>query len=213
MGTAKRIPVKVHRPDAVRAALGTPSRTPPSAPQQDHAVAEPEQRQQRPVTAGEPLDIMAETMDNVPKPAAREEEVDYWRDRALRLQAEMENYRRRQGRLAQDQVDTQRQQLLAAFLEIVDNLERALAVPRNGDHDLSQGLELTHRAAVQLLERQGVEPVQALGQPFDPNWHEAIATVGRDGSGAAAETVVKVLEPGYRLDGRLLRPAKVVVAV
>jgi molecular chaperone GrpE len=64
-----------------------------------------------------------------------------------------------------------------------------------------------------LLQREGVEPIEAKHQHFDPNWHDAVATVGHNGSDAAADTVVEVVEPGYRLGDRLLRPAKVVVAV
>jgi molecular chaperone GrpE len=145
--------------------------------------------------------------------------VDDWRDRAMRLQADMDNFRRRQQRLAQDQNDAERQRLLGAFLQVVDDLERALAAPsapsdglHHGD-GLRHGLELTHRTAMQMLRREGVEPIEARDQPFDPNWHDAVATVGHDGSRAAADTVIEVVEPGYRLGDRLLRPAKVIVAV
>jgi len=141
----------------------------------------------------------------------REGEVD-WRDRALRLQAEMENYRRRQQRLAQDQVEAERERLLRAYLEIVDDLERALAAsPHNGG--VRQGVELTHRAALQRLKKEDVERIDARGQRFDPAWHDAVSTVPGRQMGVAPETVVRVLEPGYRLGDRLLRPARVVVAV
>jgi molecular chaperone GrpE len=148
-----------------------------------------------------------------------EAEVEEWRDRALRLQADMENYRRRQQRLAQDATGTERERLLNAFLGVVDDLERALAAPVSGEEGVGaaesvrRGVELTHRAAVQLLEKEGVEPVEAEQQPFDPNWHEAVATVGRNGHELEPDTVIQVVEPGYRLGDRLLRPAKVVVAV
>jgi molecular chaperone GrpE len=136
-----------------------------------------------------------------------------WRDRALRLQAEMDNYRRRQRRLAQDQIGSEHKRLLRAFLEIVDDLERALAAPVESGQGLRQGVELTHRAARKLIENEGVEQVQAENQPFDPNWHEAVATVSRNGTSVAANTVVQVMESGYRLGDQLLRPAKVIVAV
>ena len=136
-----------------------------------------------------------------------------WRDRALRLQAEMENYRKRQQRLAQEQIEVERERLLTAFLRVIDDLERALEAPGTGDQGLRQGVELTRRAALQALDREGVKPIQALNQPFDPLWHEAVATVGRDGADLPPNTVAKVVAPGYRLGDRLLRPAKVVVAV
>lgn len=140
-------------------------------------------------------------------------EGDEWRERALRLQADMENYRKRQQRLAQDQVKAERQRLLGTFLQVVDDLERALAAHASDARGLRQGVELTHRAAVQMLEKEGVQRVQAEHRPFDPNWHEAVATVGHNGSAMEPNTVVQVLEPGYRLGERLLRPARVVVAV
>jgi molecular chaperone GrpE len=140
-------------------------------------------------------------------------DVDEWHDRALRLQADMANYRKRQQRLAQEQIEAERQRLLGAFLRVVDDLERALAVPAAEAGGLRQGVELTHRAALQLLQKEGVVALEAEGQPFDPNWHEAVATVRSNGRGVEPETVVRVVEPGYRLGERLLRPAKVVVAV
>ncbi len=136
-----------------------------------------------------------------------------WQDRALRLQAEMENYRRRQKRLAQDQIETERERLLKAFVEVIDDLERALASPSGDGGGLREGVQLTYRAALQRLKREGAEQIEAQGQRFDPAWHEAVSTLPSRQLGAAPETVVQVLEPGYRLGDRLLRPARVVVAV
>jgi molecular chaperone GrpE len=151
-------------------------------------------------------------------------ELEEWRERALRLQADMENYRKRQQRVAQEQIGQERNRLLNAFLDVVDDLERALAVPAGDDGlpggessrdggGLRRGVELTHRAAMQLLKKEGVTAIEAEHQPFDPNWHDAVATVPRDGSGLVPGTVIRVVEPGYRLGEQLLRPAKVVVAV
>jgi molecular chaperone GrpE len=127
-----------------------------------------------------------------------------WQERALRLQAEMENFRRRQRRLAEDQIEAEHIRLLQAFVRVVDDLERALAAPSRDSQGLREGVLLTHRAAMNLLKAEGVERMYPEGQPFDPNWHEA---------NAAPDTVVQVVEPGYRMDGRLLRPSKVIVAV
>jgi len=138
-----------------------------------------------------------------------------WRDRALRLQADMDNYRKRQQRLADDKIDAERQRLLRSFLPVVDDLERALAAPPLGgdERGLRDGVQLTHRAALQLLQREGVEPIREQGRPFDPHWHEAVATVDHDRAGVAPNTIAEVLEPGYRQQDQLLRPARVVVAV
>jgi len=151
--------------------------------------------------------------------SALQEELDDWHDRAMRLQADMDNYRKRQQRLAQDQIEAERQRLFGAFLRVVDDLERALtapATPSQGlrhDEGLRRGVELTHRTAMQMLQREGVEPIEARNRRFDPNWHEAVATVGHNGSGAPVDTVIEVVESGYRLGDQLLRPAKVIVAV
>ncbi|MBN1136130.1 MAG: nucleotide exchange factor GrpE [Anaerolineae bacterium] len=144
---------------------------------------------------------------------AEQAESQDWRDRALRLQAEMDNYRKRQQRLAEDRIDAERQRLLRSFLPVVDDLERALAAPPGDGHRLREGVQLTHRAALQLLQREGVEPLREHNQPFDPHWHEAVATVDHARAGVAPNTIVEVLEPGYRQQDQLLRPARVVVAV
>ena len=136
-----------------------------------------------------------------------------WRDRALRLQADMDNYHKRQQRLADDKIDAERQRLLRSFLPVVDDLERALAAPSGDGRGLREGVQLTHRAALQLLQREGVEPIREQGRPFDPHRHEAVATVDHGRAGVAPNTVVEVLEAGYRQQDQLLRPARVVVAV
>jgi molecular chaperone GrpE len=145
------------------------------------------------------------------------DELEEWRERAARLQADMAGFRQRQQRFAQDQIEAERQRLLSSFLGVVDNLERALDAPVEDGPGLRQGVELTRRVALQLLQQEGVERLRAEGQAFDPHWHEAIATRGRNGSTngdhAAPDTVIQVMEPGYRLGERLLRPAKVIVSV
>jgi molecular chaperone GrpE len=139
--------------------------------------------------------------------------MDEWRDRAMRLQADMDNYRRRQRRSAQDGIRIERQRLLRGYLGVVDDLDRALSATAGGDARLRQGIELTRRGALQFLHKEGVEKIEAQDQVFDPAWHDAVATVGRNGLALNHDTVVQVVESGYRLGDQLLRPAKVVVAV
>ncbi|MFC2031367.1 nucleotide exchange factor GrpE [Chloroflexota bacterium] len=194
-------------------------------------------RRSRPASEGRWVENPAPPEQQSPDPAAVEgqqvdtgavqaydsravgEEAEKWRERAVRQQADMENYRRRQQRLAQDRIAEERQRLLGGFLPVVDDLARALeasgmgGAEDQGDEDLRQGLLLIHRSATQMLEKEGVQAVPALGQPFDPNWHDAIATVDSGGTDIVANTVVRVVEPGYRAGDKLLRPAKVVVAV
>jgi molecular chaperone GrpE len=178
----------------------------PEREAQDRESAATQPGDNLPVEAG-PSQVRVETAPG----EGDVQEMD-WRDLALRLQAEMENYRKRQQRLAGDQIRAERERLLAAFLETVDNLERALVAPGDG-HALRQGVQLTRHEALQLLGKEGVEQVEALNRAFDPAWHEAVATVEHRRANVAPETVVQVLQPGYRLGDQLLRPAKVIVAV
>jgi len=191
------IPVKVME-QATTSASGNPEAPETAKAQMDefsYQVVEPE----------------VESPPDQRPPAPAQEES--WRDQALRLQADMDNFRKRQQRLAQDRIEEERQRLLGLFLGVVDDLERALAAPPGDDEALRQGLQLTHRKALQLLRKEGVEPIQAQFQRFDPQWHEAVATVSRDSHNVAPNTVIHVVESGYRLGDRLLRPAKVIVAV
>jgi molecular chaperone GrpE len=142
----------------------------------------------------------------------RWEELEEWRDRALRLQAEMENFRKRQQRLAEERVQANQGRLLRSFLMIADDLERALNVEGGDNESLREGVKLTYRSLDQLLKQEGVEQIEAKGEKFDPTWHEAVATVPHQKAGVDQDTIVEVAQQGYRLDGRLLRPARVVVA-
>ena len=159
-------------------------------------------------------DHATRTTEHAPRDtqALDEESLDAWRDRALRLQAEIENFRKRQQRLAEERILADRERLLRAFLDVADNLERALDADTASVGSLRQGVDLTHQTLMRLLNHEGVEPVLALGQPFDPAWHEAVSTVSHAQAGAEPNTIVEVGQNGYRLGDRLLRPARVIVA-
>jgi len=144
---------------------------------------------------------------------SEEETLDVWRDRALRLQAEIENFRKRQQRLAEERIAADRERLLRSFLYVADDLERALNVDTTHVGSVRQGVDLTYQKIIQLLNQEGVEPIQSVGQPFDPTWHEAVDTVPHQQAGVEPDTIVKVTQKGYRLGDRLLRPARVIVAV
>ncbi len=140
------------------------------------------------------------------------DELEMWRDRAQRLQAEMENFRKRQQRLADERAAADRERLLRAFMDVSDNLERALSAGETDAASLQQGVGLTHQAMARLLRQEGAELVQAQGQPFDPTRHEAVSTIPCQHTETEPDTVVEVLQAGYRIGDRLLRPARVIVA-
>jgi molecular chaperone GrpE len=132
-----------------------------------------------------------------------------WHSLALRLQAEMDNFRKRQSRRVDEAITAERERLLRNVLPIVDNLERALRHDGYGDESLRKGVKLTYRELNRFLESEGAVPIEAVGQPFTPELHEAVATVASLGNSG---TVVEELEKGYILGDKLLRPTRVVVA-
>jgi molecular chaperone GrpE len=143
---------------------------------------------------------------------ALEESLEVWRDRALRLQAERENFRKRQQRLAEERIAEGRERVLRSFLQVADDLERVLNADEVDVKSLRQGVSLTYQTLLRLLAQEGVEPIQAVGQPFDPAWHEAVGTIPYQNAGVEPNTVVELEQEGYRLGDRLLRPARVIVA-
>jgi molecular chaperone GrpE len=138
--------------------------------------------------------------------------TEEWRDRALRLQAEMENFRKRQQRLAEERIAADRERLLRAFLGVADDLERALGADDTDAESLRQGVDMTYHSMMRLMEREGAEPVQAEGQPFDPAFHEAVSTMPHEEADAGPDMMVQMVQAGYQLEDRLLRPARVIVA-
>ncbi|NLE76860.1 MAG: nucleotide exchange factor GrpE [Chloroflexi bacterium] len=145
------------------------------------------------------------------KLAEKEEELASWQDRALRLQAEMDNFRKLQRRIADDQVQTERERLLRAFLRVGDDLERALRAAEADPGAILEGVRLIHQSFMLVLQQHDVLPIDAQGQAFDPNRHEAVTMTPAPAGAEGEPRVAEVLETGYVLGDRLLRPAKVVV--
>jgi molecular chaperone GrpE len=199
-------PLGRRRP-AAEAARPGPEEEPPERPERDPANAVPG------AEAAAEQEVQAQPSRNAgEQEAAGGESLAEWRDRALRLQAEIENFRKRQQRLAEERIREDRERLLRAFLAVSDDLERALGSDSNDAARLREGVELTHHGLMQLLDREGVETIKALGEAFDPELHEGIATVPHQQAGIEPNTVAQVVQTGYRYGDRLLRPARVVVA-
>ncbi len=133
-------------------------------------------------------------------------------DRALRLAAEMENLKKRLEREKADLLQFANENLIKELLPVVDNLELALQHGREAETPAPflEGIELVHQGFLKALARFGVTPLVAVGQPFDPAYHNAVMQQ------AAPEvpdcSVLKELQKGYMMHQRLLRPAMVVVA-
>lgn len=127
---------------------------------------------------------------------------------AQRIQADFENYRKRVARETAAAGERARSGLVRELLPIVDNLERALASAEEGEQHLAQGVRLVHAELIAVLERNGVEQFDPAGDKFDPAEHEALS-VRADGEPGL---VLDVVEKGYRSNGSILRPARVVVS-
>jgi len=130
-------------------------------------------------------------------------------DTLQRLQADFDNYRKRAARDQESLVARAGERIVKELLPILDDLERALeAVESHEEAKLEDGVQLVHRQLEQLLEKEGLALVETDGK-FDPHVHEALLTQPSD---ADEGSVIEVLQKGYRLGDRVLRPARVVVA-
>ena len=154
----------------------------------------------------------AEPTEGVTSVEELRREVEEKQDRLLRALAETENVRRRTQRDREEYVRYANESLLRDLVPVLDNLDRALEAARPGGDatGVVAGVELIQRELLKVLERAGVTRYSALGQPFDPTRHEAIASVVS--ADAAPGTVVRETLPGYQLHNRVLRAALVSVA-
>jgi molecular chaperone GrpE len=131
-------------------------------------------------------------------------------DRLLRLAADFENYKKRAARERQEYVALANERLLAELIPVLDDLERALnAAEQHEEAQLEEGVRLVHRSLAALLAREGVEEIDAAGA-FDPHVHEAL--LAQPSAEAAPGAVLGVVQKGYRIGNRVVRPARVIVA-
>ena len=154
----------------------------------------------------------AEAAERGDEVAELRRQLDDRQDRLLRALAETDNVKRRAQRERDEYTRYANEALIRDILPVLDNLERALEAARSAGNaaNVVEGVELILRELLKVLERAGVTRYSALGQPFDPTRHEAIArVVSPDG---APDTVVRETAPGYLLHGRVLRAALVAVA-
>ena len=141
------------------------------------------------------------------------EQVASAKDQVLRVQAEMQNVRRRAERDVENAHKYALDKFTADLLPVVDNLERALATIDSADEAqkvVSEGLELTLKSFTEVLLRHKIEAIDPAGQPFDADLHQAVSMVPNPD--LEPNTVMDVFQKGYTLNGRLVRPAMVVVS-
>jgi molecular chaperone GrpE len=155
---------------------------------------------------------------NVPEPDAAQvlqdlEQLRDERDRFLtllqRTRADFENYQKRAQRDLEQERRYVHTPLIRDLLPALDNLERALAAVKE-ESPLSKGVAMVHAQLLDTLKRYGITPIEAANQPFDPHFHQAV--MQQPAADQVPNTVLQVLEPGYRYHDRVLRPSKVVVS-
>ena len=177
--------------------------------QQEHRHLQ--QAAEQPEREGEPnsATISAQIEERL---TAEQQKAEECLDLLRRTQADFVNYRRR---MSQEQAEGRiaaQSALLSHLLPVLDDLGRALeaAPPELATHPWAQGLLLVARRLTTLLDQLGVRQVGKPGEPFDPRWHEAITTEAR--ADVPEGTILRVVQPGYALGERVIRPAQVVVA-
>jgi len=131
-------------------------------------------------------------------------------DRILRLQADFENFRRRTAKEKEELAAVITQNMLGDLLPLLDNFERAMAVEQTDGEAFRKGVEMIFTQLKEVLNKNGLEHIEAEGQPFDPNVHQAVMRV--ENPDVSDGTVTQVLQKGYRAKGRVIRPAMVQVA-
>jgi molecular chaperone GrpE len=187
----------------------TPEEEPQGAAEakpQSEAEAEPQTTEVEPATEATGVDeAINEELQTL------QQEISHFRELYLRKLADFDNYRKRQEREMVEFRRYSNAELMRDCLPVLDNLERALAAPGGEGKGLREGVELVLRQFRDILGRHGLSEVDPIDQPFDPTLHEAIQRY--EVAGVEEATVVQVLQKGYRLGERLVRPALVIVAV
>jgi molecular chaperone GrpE len=174
--------------------------------------------QRRPVAVSRPSEAeeqKEETAEEAPVDlleGARKEAVEN-RDRWIRAVADLENYKKRSIQERSNLLKYKNEELLRDLVAVMDNMDRALKYcdPTGKPDPLAEGICLVSGMFKDILGRYGVQEIKALGEPFDPHIHEAVARIPAGDN--QHNTVVEEIEKGYMYQDRLLRPSKVVVAV
>ena len=136
-------------------------------------------------------------------------EVEKFRDLALRAEAEMQNLQRRTARDVENAHKFGVEKFVLNMLPVVDSLEKAIESTGDKDDAIAEGLRLCHKLMVDTLTKEGVEIIDPVGEPFDPNEHQAMSMV--ENPDMEPNSVLAVVQKGCKLNGRLVRPAMVMV--
>lgn len=152
-------------------------------------------------------------LDDLETLRSRAQERDQFLALLQRTQADFDNYQKRNQREREQERRYAHRGLALDLLPVIDNLERALSAARQTGETASllEGVSMTHAQLVDMLKRHGINRIEAQGQPFDPNQHQAV--MQQPAAGVPPGNIVQVLEQGYTIHDRVLRPARVIVSV
>ena len=161
-------------------------------------------------TETEPAEVTVEDVPAEDDTAALEAQLKEKSDRILRLQADFENFRRRTAKEKEELAAVITQNLLTDLLPLLDNFERAMAVEQTDGEAFQKGVEMIFTQLREVMDKHGLENIEAEGKPFDPNVHQAVMRV--ENPDVEDGTITQVLQKGYQAKGRVIRPAMVQVA-
>lgn len=194
---------------------GNPDRNPRHAAERgkdssDNAKNRPED--ERAARGPSDADLAADTEKSIDELASLQGELEKAKDHALRCRAEMENFKKRVARQTEEERQYACLPILRDLLPVLDNMDRAIEAAGISESGagLLEGFQMVAQQLRTVLAKHDCREIDAQGQPFDPNLHEAISQMANDD--VPAHTVLAVVQPGYRLHDRVVRPSKVIVS-
>ena len=170
----------------------------------DNAEAEGDTEAQPADEAQEnPADAMQQKIDELTVGLKEKEE------RALRLQADFENFRRRTSKEKEELSAVIKQEILKDMLPLLDNFERAMAAETKDAEAFQKGVDMIYTQLQEVMKKNGLEPIETEGQKFDPNFHQAVMRVQNED--LEDDDIAQELQKGYMVEGRVIRPSMVQV--
>jgi molecular chaperone GrpE len=156
-------------------------------------------------------EVVAEVVEEGPSELElAQQEARDMKDEMLRMRAETENLRKRLQKDKQDSIQFANERLIKQLIPIFENLDRALKAPDTNVESLKEGVQMTADQVLALFKKENVEPIQSVGEPFDPTVHEVLSQM--ESSDHDENTVIEEFSKGYRMNGRVLLPSRVVTS-
>ena len=183
--------------------------------QQDASVKSEENTAEVMVETAETAEAAASAANEQQAPAEEKampvvDEVAVLKDRYARLMADFDNFRKRQVREREEWIKRANESLLGDFLPVVDHLELALKKVTDPNDSFAKGIQMVYDQFIAMLAKYDVSPIDAKGEPFNPDWHEALSQMPSET--VPEHVVIEQFRRGWALAGRLLRPAQVIVS-